>query len=379
MRYYLIAGEASGDLHGANLMRGILKCDPQAAFRFWGGDGMAAVGGDANLARHYKTASFFGVTEVIANARTIMAQMRECKADIAAYKPDALILIDYPGFNLRMAAYARKLGIRVLYYIAPKVWAWKESRVKLLRRYVDRLYIIFPFETDYFASKGINAVFEGNPLVDVVEQRRNGMPRRNEFLAAHGIDPDRPVIALLAGSRRSEIRYNLPLMVEIARSLPDRQFAVAGVPWLERRLYDKYLAGTDIKFLCDCTEELLHHSEAAVVTSGTATLEAALIGIPEVVLYRTDPLQAYGRHLVLRIPYVSLVNLILGRECVKELIQSNMDCTEAVRELRSLLCDGSKRMRMLSDFTELRGILGGPGASDRFAADMVEYIKDQNA
>lgn len=374
MRYYLIAGEASGDLHGANLIRGIIKSDPDAQFRFWGGDGMAAAGGAANLARHYKTASFFGVTEVVANARTIFAQMKECKADIAAYAPDALILIDYPGFNFRMAEFAHKRGIRTLYYISPKVWAWKESRVKLIRKYVDRLYIIFPFEKDYFARKGIEAVFEGNPLVDVIEQHRASIPSRAEFFTSQGLDPAKPLVALLAGSRRSEIRYNLPLMVEIARRFPEHQFAVAGVPWLDRALYDKYMQGSNIKFLCDRTEELLHHAAAAVVTSGTATLEAALIGTPEVVVYRTDVLQARGRHLVLRIPYVSLVNLVLGRECVKELIQSSMDTAAAVSELRAILPGGPKRERMLADFDELRRVIGASGASDRFAADMVRFV-----
>ena len=229
MKYYLIAGEASGDLHGSNLMKGILKADPGARFRFWGGDKMAAVGGAENLAMHYEKASFMGFTEVLKNLRTIFGQIEQCKRDVAAYAPDVLVLIDYAGFNLRLARFGRERGIPTYYYIAPKVWAWKESRVKKIRRWVDRLFVIFPFEVEYFRRRGIEAIYEGNPLMDAIDARRAALGSKEEFRAVHGLD-GRPVVACLAGSRRSEIGYNLPFMVELSGRFPQYQFVVAGVP-----------------------------------------------------------------------------------------------------------------------------------------------------
>ena len=374
MRYFLIAGEASGDLHGANLMRGLVKSDPQAEFRFWGGDCMAEAGGAENLARHYKTASFFGFIEVAANLRTVLSQIRECKAEIAAYAPDVLILIDYPGFNFRMAEYAHGLGIRTFYYISPKVWAWKESRIKRIRKYVDRLFIIFPFEIEYFGQRGIRAVFCGNPLVDAVRQRMAVMSSEQEYRASNSLD-GRPIVALLAGSRRSEIKYNLPLMVALSRRLPQYQFVVAAVDWIDKSLYDEYLAGSSVRYVCGQTYPTVRYAEAAVVTSGTATLETALIGTPEVVCYRTDALQIWAGRRLIKIKYISLVNLILGRRVVAEVIQSSLDISQAERELRAVLRGGEGRERMLADFAQLREKVGGEGASDRFAAEMVEILR----
>lgn len=374
MRYFLIAGEASGDLHGANLMRGLIKSDPQAEFRFWGGDCMAEVGGKAALVRHYKTASFFGFIEVAANLRTVLSQIRECKAEIAAYRPDVLILIDYPGFNFRMARFAHDSGIRTFYYISPKVWAWKESRIKRIKKYVDRLFIIFPFEVEYFRRHGIEAVFCGNPLVDAVEQRMACLPTEEEYRKANLLDR-RPIIALLAGSRRSEIEYNLPFMVVLSRRFPQYQFVVTAVDWIDKSLYDKYLAGSSVRYLCSQTYPTVRYAEAAVVTSGTATLETALIGTPEVVCYRTAALQIWaGRHL-LKIKYISLVNLILNRRAVAEVITSSLDVSQAESELRDVLRGGEARGRMLADFELLRETVGGAGASDRFAAEMVEILR----
>lgn len=377
MKYYLIAGEPSGDLHGANLIRGLKQADPEAEFRFWGGDRMAEAGGRENLRKHYRETSFFGLVEVVANLRTISRQMKECRADVAAYAPDVLILIDYPGFNMKMARFAHQRGIRTFYYIAPKVWAWREHRVKAIRRYVDRLYIIFPFEREYFPRHGITPVFEGNPLVDAIEARRPTLPDAEAFRRKHGLD-GRPIIALLAGSRRSEIRANLPLMAALSERFPDRQFVVTGVSWLDRSLYERYMAGSGIRYLCDCTYEALHAAEAAVVTSGTATLETALLGVPEVVVYRTLWFQVKLQPYVLKVPYVSLVNLNLGREAVKEIIQSDLDITRAETELRRILTGGEGRRRMLDDFDELRRVIGGPGASERFARDMVATLKELN-
>lgn len=374
MKYYLIAGEPSGDLHGANLIEGLKLSDPQAGFRFWGGDKMAEAGGAENLRKHYRETSFFGIVQVIRNYGTIRRQIRECKEDILAYAPDVLILIDYPGFNMRMAEFAHRHGIRTFYYIAPKVWAWREWRVRSIQKYVDRLFVIFPFECKYFPKHGIEPVFEGNPLVDAIEHRRKSLPSREEFVAEHGLD-ERPIVALLAGSRRGEISDNLPMMADLARQFPGMQFVVAGVPWIDRVLYAKAIGDAPVRYLCDCTYELLHSASAAIVTSGTATLETALFGVPEVVVYRTLWINIKLRPYVLKVPYVSLVNLNLGRESVREIIQSGYDTAEAAAELRAILPGGGKRQRMLDDFDELRRIIGGPGASDRFARRMVDELK----
>jgi len=408
MRYYLIAGEPSGDLHGANLIKGLKKSDPQAVFRFWGGDKMAAAAGSVAgaagaengtasacearrearslqpaqeqepLARHYRTTSFFGIAAVLANLRTIMRQFKECKEDVVRFAPDVLILIDYPGFNFKMAEFAHKHGIRTFYYISPKVWAWKEGRVRLIRKYVDKLFIIFPFEIEYFRKRGIEAIFEGNPLVDALMEQIASMPTREQFAAANGLDAGRPIVALLAGSRRSEIYYNLPFMVELSRCFPEHQFVVGGVSWLDRAQYDKRLICSDVRIVYDQTYTLLRHAEAAVVTSGTATLETALIGTPEMVCYRVDPVSMAIAKLFIKIPYVSLVNIIMGREVVRELLQWDMTMANASAELTALLPGGAKRGAMLADFEELRRRVGGSGASERFAAKMVEILKNMD-
>lgn len=377
MRYYLIAGEPSGDLHGSNLMKGLQKADPQAEFRFWGGDKMAEMGGAANLVRHYRQASFFGFMQVFKNLRTIFRQVTECKRDIEAYRPDAVILIDYPGFNMQIAEFAHRRGLKVFYYIAPKVWAWKERRLKGLRKYVDRLFIIFPFEKEYFRSKGIEPLFCGNPLTDAIAERRSQLPTPEGFREENSLD-DKPIVALLAGSRKSEINDNLPNMVALAERFPQYSFVVAGVSWLDRSIYDRIIGHSNVRYVCDRTYELLHVAEAAVVTSGTATLETALLNVPEMVVFKVPYLYEKLMHLVIKIPYVSLVNINLNRECVREMITCRFYIEAAENELRSLLEGGSKRQKMLSDFEELRTIIGEAGASDRFAARMVEELKKMN-
>lgn len=374
MKYFLIAGEPSGDLHGANLIKGLRKADPAAEFRFWGGDLMAAAGGAQNLRKHYRETSFFGVVQVLRNLGTIRRQMRECREEVAAWQPDVLILVDYPGFNMKMARWAHARGIRTFYYIAPKVWASREGRIRALRRDVDRLFVIFPFECDYFPRHGIEPLFEGNPLVDALEARRAALPTPEEFRRRNGLD-QRPIIALLAGSRRSEIRKNLPLMARLAQRFDGWQFVVAGVPWLDRALYEEAAAESGIRYVCDQTYEVLLAAEAAVVTSGTATLETALLGTPEVVVYRLPAIEYRCMPLVVRCPWISLVNLNLGRESVAEILQSGLDTTRAERELRAILPGGEKRERMLADFRELRTVIGGPGASDRVAARMVALLR----
>ncbi|MBO5832199.1 MAG: lipid-A-disaccharide synthase [Alistipes sp.] len=376
MRYYVIAGEPSGDLHGGKLMRGIAKYDPEAQFRFSGGDLMCEVGGKQNMLYHYREMSFFGFVQVARNIRTIFQQMDNVKADIETFAPDVIILIDYPAFNIRIAKWAKSKGIRVYYYIAPKVWAWKERRVKSLRKYVDRLYTIFPFETEYFRGYGIEPHFFGNPLADDIAERRATLPAREEYIAECGFD-SRPIVALLAGSRVSEIRANLPDMVAIARRLPEYQFVVTAVPWIDKSVYNSIIGGSEVRYVCDRTQQTLAMSEAAIVTSGTATLETALMGIPEVVIYHVPWLYEKLKPYFLRIPYISLVNINLGREAVKELVCAKLDIDNAEREVRAILPQGSERERMLHDFDELRAMIGGEGASQRFAEDIVNTLRQK--
>lgn len=375
MKYYIIAGEPSGDLHGGKLMRGIAKEDAEAKFRFCGGDNMAAIGGEDAMLYHYKQMSFFGFVQVVCNLRTIFKQIATVKADIERFSPDVVILIDYPAFNFRIAKWAKSRGIKVYYYIAPKVWAWKERRVKRLRSDVDRLYTIFPFETEYFRGKGIEPHFCGNPLVDDIAERRATLPTKEEFCRDNNLD-NRPIVALLAGSRISEIKANLPQMVDIARMFPEYQFVVTAVKWIDRSHYDKHIKSVEnVHYLCDKTQLTLAMSEAAVVTSGTATLETALMGVPEVVLYRVPWLYEKLKPYFLKIPYISLVNINLNREAVREIVRAKLDREESLSEVRAILPGGEKRERMLRDFDELRTMMGEEGASDRFAKDMVKSLR----
>ena len=373
MKYFIIAGEPSGDLHGSKLIRGLKAEDPKAEFRFCGGDLMAEAGGNEGLLLHYKEMSFFGFVTVLKNLRTIFGQIDRVKEAIAEFKPDVVILIDYPSFNMRIAKWCKTQGIKVFYYIAPKVWAWKEWRVKGIRKFVDRLFTIFPFETEYFRKKGIEPIFCGNPLVDDIAERRAQLPSREEFRRENGLD-ERPIVALLAGSRVSEIKANLPNMVALSHEFPAYQFVVTAVPWIDKGLYDHYLAGSEVRYLCDKTQQTLAMSEAAVVTSGTATLETALMGIPEMVLYHIPKLYEVLRPYVLKIPWVSLVNINMGREVVRELVCAKLDPQMAAEELRSILSGGAKRAQMEADFRELQQLIGSEGASRRFAKAMVEEL-----
>lgn len=374
MKYYVIAGEPSGDLHGGKLMREIAKEDAEAKFRFCGGDLMAATAGEQSMLYHYKQMSFFGFVQVAMNIKTIFTQIDKVKSDIANFAPDVIILIDYPAFNIRIAKWAKKQNIKVYYYIAPKVWAWKERRVKSLRKYVDRLYTIFPFETEYFRSHGIEPHFFGNPLVDDIAERRTTFPSREEYIAECGLD-NRPIVALLAGSRISEIKSNLPDMVTLARRFPKYQFVVTAVPWIDRSIYDKYIADSPVRYVNNRTQQSLHHSVAAIVTSGTATLETALMGIPEVVLYHIPWLYEKLRPYFLKIPYISLVNINLQREAVKEIVCAKLNVEEATQTLTDILPNGAERERMLRDFKELSSMMGGDGASARFAMDIVKTLQ----
>lgn len=374
MKYYIIAGEASGDLHGSNLMHELAAQDSSAEFRFWGGDKMAEVGGAENLVMHYKKASFMGFWEVLKNLRTIFGQIDRCKADLVDYQPDVVILIDYPGFNFRIAKFAKQRGIKVFYYISPKVWAWKESRVKRLKADVDKLFIIFPFEIEYFKRWGIDAFYGGNPLVDAVAVRNKTKGDFGAFCTANDLNI-KPVVALLSGSRKHEIDWNLPTMVEVSKAMPEYQFVVAGVSWLDRPIYEKHLAGSEVKYLCDKTYELLSHASGAIVTSGTATLETALFGVPEIVCFRGPWISMLIAKMFIKVKYVSLVNLIMDREVVVELLQMAMTEANATRELKAVLPHGEHHAAIMDDYAELNKLVGGEGASARVAAEMIRILE----
>lgn len=372
MKYYIVAGEPSGDLHASNLMQGIKKNDANAEFRYFGGDLMAAQGG--TLVKHYRDMAFMGFLEVLLNFRTISRNMKLCREDIINFKPDVLILVDYPGFNLRIAKYAKQVGIRVFYYIAPKVWAWKESRVKTLRDYVDQLFIIFPFEIDYFRKHGIEPIFEGNPTPDAIARKvRNGQTFE-EFTRKNNLT-SKPIIALVAGSRRQEIKYNLPQMLRMVNRFPDYQFVIAGAPSLPPEVYEPYIAGTPVSLIYNQTYQLFRHSTLALVTSGTATLESALTNTPEVVCYRGGFLSMLIAWIVVKVKYISLVNLIMGFEVVKELKQYDLNPRKLYREAEKLLPGKPSREEMLNHFAKLREILGGEGASERLGARMVSLLR----
>ncbi len=377
MRYYLIAGEASGDLHASHLMRGLRGLDAGAEFRCVGGDLMQATG--AELVRHYRDLAYMGLLPVLRHLPTILRAMRECKRDIAEWRPDALILVDYPGFNLRMAQYVRAhTSIPVFYYIAPKLWAWKEYRIKYIKRDVDQVFSILPFEVAFFEGKHHCPItYVGNPTVDEVSAYLANHPADHvAFRNDNGLSP-RPVIALLAGSRRQEIRDNLPRMAEAARPLAGKyQLVAAGAPGIEPECYGRYTAGLPVSAIYGQTYRLLQHSTATLVTSGTATLEAALFRVPQVVCYymKARWLANLGRRLVIKAPYISLVNLVAGKEVVPELVAARMTTAAVRRHLLSILPGGERRKSMLQGYGLMADRLGTPGAPERAARAMLELL-----
>lgn len=383
MRYYLIAGEASGDLHGSNLMRGLYARDPEADIRFWGGGLMDAVFKEhqqgSGLVRDYREGAVMGIWEVFVQARKLLRRVHSCEEDILAWKPDVVILIDYPGFNFRIAEFAHKAGLKVFWYIAPKVWASRERRIKKLKAYVDKLFIVFPFEIDYFKRKGVDFIYRGNPLVDAVDRSEALHETRSVFLERHGL-PDKPVIALLAGSRTGEIKTMMPTFMEMAARMhgmpeyADYQFLIAAAPSRSREDYD--LAGNDdfVHVVFGDTYGVLRHARAAVINSGTASLEAALIGTPQVVAYRMAALTALVARIILKIEYVSLANLILDRCAFQELLQEGFTTDRLTAEVRRLIEDADYRTRMLADYAQVRDLLGGAGASEAVAGAMIEEL-----
>lgn len=369
MRYYLVVGEASGDLHASNLMQSLRELDKDADFRFFGGDLMQSKGG--TLVKHYREMAYMGIIPVVLHARTILRNLDFCKKDIAAYKPDVVILVDYPGFNLKVAKYVKeKLHITVHYYISPKVWAWKEYRVKSLKKYVDEMLCILPFEVDFFRKHQYRVHYVGNPTVDAIVNRDQPRESFDEFVSAHNIE-NKPIIALLAGSRKQEIASNLPAMLEAVKGFADGyQIIVAGAPGIDPLFYKEFENSfPPVRVLFNCTYRILAQADAALVTSGTATLEAALLNVPQVVCYRTPlpGLTWLGFKYILHTPFISLVNLISGREVVKELFAKKFTVDHIRTELKQLLHVKSYRQNMLNNYKEMQMKLGEPGASHRAA------------
>lgn len=375
MKYYLIVGEASGDLHASNLMRALQQEDAQAEFRFFGGDLMQSVGG--TLVRHYKEMAYMGFIPVLLHLRTIFRNMEQCRQDMLAYRPDVLILVDYPGFNLKMAKFAHEQGIRTFYYISPKIWAWKEHRIKEIKAYVDELFSILPFEVDFFRKHQYPVHYVGNPCVDaVMDFRQQYAESREAFLTRHQCDTQRPIIALLAGSRKQEIKDNLPKMIRAARAFPHYQIIIAGAPGIEPSYYDSYTSA-DIQIVYGETYALLEHATAALVTSGTATLETALFSVPQVVCYHTPVgrIASWLRKCFIKVPYISLVNLIAQREVVPELVAHLMTVENMQKALRDILPDGTERERMLQGYAEIQTMLGTENASARTAQMMLKVLR----
>lgn len=374
MRYFIIAGEQSGDLHGANLVRELLVADPEADVHCWGGDLMQSAG--ARLLMHYSRTAFMGFVEVIRNLRTINKNLSICRDQIMRVRPDVVILIDYPGFNLRIAEFASKSGFLVYYYISPKLWAWNENRIRKIRKFVDRMYIIFPFEVEFYKKHNIEVKYRGNPVIDEIEKRKFSIGEKEAIKRSLGLD-ERPVIGILAGSRKNEVRHILPVMLSIVDSYPEYQFVIAGVSNLQDGLYYRYIGNKLVKLIKGRTYEILHISEAALVASGTATLETALMNVPQVVCFRGDFFSMLIASFVIKVKYISLVNLIMGYEVVKELVQYSLNRKNLKSELTSLLPDNPEREKMLLSYKDLRAKLGQAGASQRIAIDMAEHLKYQ--
>ena len=374
MRYFVIAGEASGDLHGAYLVEQIRLADKDADIEGWGGDLMKTQG--VKIHKHIRDLAFMGFVDVVKNLSTIFANIKLVKRQISEYKPDALLLVDYPGFNFRIAKWAKKQGFKVLYFISPNVWAWKSNRVYKVRDNTDRMYTILPFEKAFYAKYGIEVEYFGHPLVDVVGAYK--AKSIDDFRKEHNL-PDKPIIATMAGSRRQEISRMLPVMLEVAKSFPQYEFLITGAPAIDRSFYEQFLVNKpdNLELLFNSTYEILAHSEAGLVTSGTATLEAALFGVPQVVCYKSDAFSVFIARQVSRfsgVKYISLVNLILDKPSVRELIQDDLTVQNATEELANIVKGGSKHASIEADYAELSGKVGERGVYRRIAEDMIGRI-----
>ncbi len=371
MKYYIIAGEASGDLHASNLIKEIKLLDKNADFQAWGGDLMQKEG--AKLSKHYKDLAFMGFVEVIQNLGTIRKNFKLCKNDLIDYKPDILILVDYPGFNLRIAEFAHKNNIKTYYYISPKIWAWKKSRAWKIKKYIDKMFVIFPFEQDFYKQYDYKVNYVGNPLVDEITRKQQLLPDKSDFVSKNNLD-DRPIIALLAGSRKQEIKHILPEMLKMVSKYKEYQFVIAGAPSFNSDNYAKYIKNIDVKLIFDQTYDLLKHSVAAIVTSGTATLETAIFNIPQVVVYKMVQLQYDIGKFFIKVKFFSLVNIIMDEEIVKELLQNDLE-RKISSELDKILLNKEYRNNMLNNYNLLRNKLGETGASKRTARQIVEDLQ----
>jgi lipid-A-disaccharide synthase len=367
LKYYIIAGEASGDLHGSNLMKEMLDLNPESEFRYWGGDLMQKVGG--KLVKHYKDLAFMGFAEVIMNLKTIMSNLKFCKKDIRDFNPDVLILIDYPGFNLRIAEFAHNNGIKVVYYISPQIWAWKKNRVYKIKKVVDKMIVILPFEKDFYAKYDVHVDFVGHPLLDALENEK--LENKEKFLKDNNLK-NKPIIALLPGSRKQEVKEMLLTMLKLVSDYSDYQFIIAGVKTLPESFYRDIIGSTDACFLTENTNNILHFADAALVTSGTATLETALIGTPEVVCYKGNRISFEIAKRIVKVKYISLVNLIMDKEVVKELIQSDFNYKSLKYELDKILFNDKNRQEIIHNYKQLKMVLGNKGASRRAAETIME-------
>ena len=369
MKYYIIAGEASGDLHGSNLMKALYREDPKADIRFWGGDLMQQVGG--TLVKHYRELAFMGFIEVIFNLKTILSNIDLCKKDIEQFQPDALIFIDYPGFNMRIAKWAKERGIPTHYYISPQIWAWKENRIAAVKRDFDKLYVILPFEKDFYEKKHHFPVeFVGHPLIDAIHNRKE--TDQATFIEENNLD-DNPIIAILPGSRKQEITKMLSVMLSVVDDFPDYQFVIAGAPSQEHSFYETFLKNKNVHFISNKTYDLLSHSTAALVTSGTATLETALFKVPEVVCYKGSWASYQIAKRIITLKYISLVNLIMDKEVVTELIQEKCNTKNIRTELQKIL-EPTHRKQLLAEYEELETKLGGIGASEKTAKLIIRNL-----
>jgi lipid-A-disaccharide synthase len=373
MRYFIIAGEQSGDLHGSNLVKELFLADKNAEIFCWGGDLMQSAG--ATLLVHYRKMAFMGFVAVLKNLTAISKNLRLCKEQIIECKPEVVIFIDYAGFNLRIAEFAKNAGYRTFYYISPKFWAWNEGRVEKIKKFIDRMFIIFPFEVDFYKKHGVTVEYLGNPLMDETEKRISRFPAKGEMCKLLGIE-GKPVIALLAGSRKSEIEFILPEMLKAIPHFSDYQFVLAGVKNISDELYKKIIGNVPVKLIKEKTYEILYAADAALVTSGTATLEAALHNTPQVVCYKSDFFSMVIAWMVIRVKYISLVNLIMNSEVVKELVQYDLTEKALVAELGAILPGSLKREKMLADYKELKQKLGSVGASGRVAKEMVRELSE---
>ena len=372
MKYYIIAGEASGDLHGSNLVASIRQKDPNAKIRAWGGDKMRRNG--ANVVKNYHDLAFMGFVEVLMNLKTILKNFNICKKDISEFNPDALILIDYPGFNLKIAKWAKKKGYKVFYYISPQVWAWKRRRVYTIKKVVDKMLCILPFEKKFYDNYDVDCQFVGHPLLDEIAKVEP--VDKNKFYKANRLNPNKEIIALLPGSRKQEVSRMLTVMLEVVKMFPNYQFVIACAPSLPVSYYKKIIGEkSNVRLVLNRTYQLLQLSSAAIVTSGTATLETALLDVPEVVCYKANKVSYIIARQLAKVKYISLVNLIMDRLVVKELIQKDMTSSNIRDEIQSLLNSSKRQKKLLEDYEELKYVLGNAGASDRAAETIISYVK----